>query len=499
MRGEGHSSRPARVIGYARVSSQDQALGTSLQDQQNAVKAYAKTRGLTVAHFFVEAESAVHEKFERREQMQELMRSARAGDLILCDKVDRWSRDPEFTYKSMRELREVGAVVFFVGEQLDPSTPEGDTALNFRVLFAREEHKRIRLRMVGTRLLLRDKGLYVEGLPPLGYKRRLPKGQRSKDVEKNALAIDPDGQRLVLELYRRCVGGWSISDLLSWARHQTKAPAETKSRAWDKKTINVLLRNRIYLGEIRDTRGVWIRAQHDPIVAPDLFARAQAALDSRRLAGAKPRGDSRTSKWALRDLAICARCGAKMGAAYGAGFGKAKDYIYYYRCTKKCGARYVPIGPSEDATDQAIVDRITALKDWLAKVPKEASANHPVEDFSLRRTQLAQKRERAIEAFTDGDISRDELRVTTARLDKLRTKLDAEEASAARRSSALDPAARKAFLGVVSNLRKAWAEASVAEKRELLATFTSAVRLERDKPPIFVWRSPEEMSRNLPV
>ena len=41
--------------------------------------------------------------------------------------------------------------------------------LGFRILFAREEHKRIRQCMVGTRQLLRDRGYYVEGLPPFGY------------------------------------------------------------------------------------------------------------------------------------------------------------------------------------------------------------------------------------------------------------------------------------------------------------------------------------------
>lgn len=71
-------SRPRRVIGYARVSSALQALGTSLADQQATITAYAKGRGLDVARFYVEAESAVHEKFERREQMQALMRDVRA-------------------------------------------------------------------------------------------------------------------------------------------------------------------------------------------------------------------------------------------------------------------------------------------------------------------------------------------------------------------------------------------------------------------------------------
>jgi site-specific DNA recombinase len=152
---------PRRVLGYARVSSEEQARGTSLQDQQDAIRTYAAARKLKVDRFYVEAESAVHEKIERREQIQSLLRDVRKGDLVLCDKLDRWSRDPEFTYRSVRELLAAGASFYAVGDAIDASTPEGDTALGFRILFAREEHKRIKQRMVGTRQLLRDRGYYV--------------------------------------------------------------------------------------------------------------------------------------------------------------------------------------------------------------------------------------------------------------------------------------------------------------------------------------------------
>lgn len=121
-----------RVIGYARVSSKEQALGTSLTDQQNSIKAYAKGRGLKVDRIYVEAESAVREKLEHRDQMQALVRDVREGDLVVCAKLDRWSRDPEFSHKSVREILAKGAHMFFVDEACDPSTDQGDSMLNFR-------------------------------------------------------------------------------------------------------------------------------------------------------------------------------------------------------------------------------------------------------------------------------------------------------------------------------------------------------------------------------
>src|ERR1019366_4324321 len=177
--------RIRRVLGYARVSSELQGQGSSLRDQQDMITAYARVQRLPAPRFFVESESAIHETNEHREQVRALMADVKAGDLVVCDKIDRWSRDPEFTYRSIREILAAGASFYAVGDQCDPSTSEGDTMLNFRVLFAKEEHKRIKARMVGTRKTLRDQGYYVEGLPPFGYRRAKPRGY--KGVEKNVL------------------------------------------------------------------------------------------------------------------------------------------------------------------------------------------------------------------------------------------------------------------------------------------------------------------------
>lgn len=480
-----------RVLGYARVSSQEQALGTSLQDQQNALSAYAKARGLTVHRFFVEAESAIHEKFERREQMQRLMREVRSGDLVLCDKVDRWSRDPEFTYRSMRELREVGASVFFVGDMVDPSTQEGDSALNFRVIFSREEHKRIKLRTVGTRRLLRDQGYYVEGLPPLGYRRQLPKGERG--VAKNILVIDEANARLVEDVFRRCIRGSSINDLVAFLR------SVRRDRAWDKKTVNRLLRNRTFLGEIKDSRGIWIKGKHAALIDAATFARAQDALDARRFGGRKHRDSSHTSSWLLRNIGVCAQCGAKISAAYGGGDDSGRGYIYYYRCGKSCGARYIHVKPNDEAVAAAALQRVVELRDRLGRPeePALAPAPKPANDVESKLVALEKKRERTIVAFTDGIISRERLHDELSKIDVARTKLDAIKSAELRRPKIVDPKTRLAMLRQVERLQAMWRNASVAMQRDILATLARRVKLARDKPPVVDWRTVEELEGEL--
>lgn len=70
---------------------------------------------------------------------------------------------------------------------------------------AEEEAKRIERRMVGTRKLLRDSGLYSEGLPPLGYARHAPKGTRHPD--KNALVVVPEKAAVVRRVFALAIAG----------------------------------------------------------------------------------------------------------------------------------------------------------------------------------------------------------------------------------------------------------------------------------------------------
>lgn len=471
-----------RILAYARVSSEEQAKGSSLQDQQETIRAYAASRGVAVARFYVEAESAVHEKIERREQIRALMGDVRAGDLVVCAKLDRWSRDPEFTYGSVRKILAAGASFYAVDERCDPSTSEGDTALGFRILFAREEHKRIRERMVGTRKLLRDRGLYVEGLPPWGYRRTLPKGTKGPD--KNVLAIDPDAALLVRRAFAMCIQGASISKIATALGVARDLVADA-------------LRKRVYVGEITNSRGDLIRARHEAIVDAHVFARAQAALDARRLGGPKPRGTpSQTSGWILRDVAVCGHCGARMSAQYA---GRSKRYPtytrHYYRCSHKCRpGGCVAVREVEALAEPLIVARLEELKEELGREPAPGRAPKVQPDGSNRKVKLARKRERFIEAFGEGFIDRDELRERLTKIDDETRRLDADEQAAQRPSALTDPRTRRATLREVAAIRRAWTRAQPEARREIVRHLAISAGLVVDKAPAFVWRSAEQLA-----
>lgn len=455
-------SRPRRVTGYARVSSAEQALGSSLDDQQAVLHKHAASLGLKIDRMYVEAATAVHEKIERREQMQALMGDLRAGDLVLVDKVDRWSRDPEFTYRSVRQLKEAGASVYFVGDACDPSTESGDRELDGRVMFAKWEHQRIKLRLVGTRNGLQARGYYAAGVAPFGYRRGTVRGP-----EKNVLLVHDDETAIVREMFAMCGRGKTILEI---ARH------------FDKRidSVGKLLKSRVYLGEVRHPEGHWIAGKHPAVITHAAWTKASEGLASRRYGSVGEHGEARTADWWLRDVARCT-CGGKMSAVYGA-------RVFYFGCRLKCGRPLVERVGAELAASPLVVARLGQLRDELGK-PPGVQAPKPAIDLVGRRVRLDAKRRRLVDAFADGAFDRTELRERLSALDAERSKLDAlgEEPPPA------SPASLRAALLSVATIARLWGKAPGARRRELVKVLVAAVVLEKGEPPKFTWRPVEDL------
>lgn len=467
------SARPKRVLGYARVSSRIQALGTSLVDQQNAIRAYAEARGLKVDRFYVEAESAVRDRAEHRVQMLALLDDVRPGDLVLCDKMDRWSRDAEFSYSSIRQILEKGAAFYAVGDRMDPATPEGDTAMGLRILVAREEHKRIKERMVGTRAALRAQGYFADGLVPYGYKRSAPKGTRG--IEKNILVVDPPAAELVRRMFRMCIDGMSLAQISARLKYREHT------------AIAKIIRNRHYLGEVRLHGGDWIPGKHVAIVDAATFAKAAEALSGRKNGSEFRQQPARTDTWVLRDVARCASCGGRMSAAYG----HTRDY---YVCARRCTktGHHVRVDVVEAAAEPLVLARLGELRHRIARGPDPRPT--PGADVADEIAKLEARRMRVLHVYEDGAISREQMRERIAAIDLQRAKLDAENASSTRRPALADTATRRTLLAQLTTLERAWVKAKPQLRRRMLNVLAVEVRIRRDEPPAPVWRSEEELA-----
>lgn len=472
-----------RVLAYARVSSDRQGeRGTSLDEQRERFAAYCAATGLPEPVVYPEIVSASYEKIEKRVALAKLLRDAQPGDLVLALYVDRWSRDLPYGVQTVRDLVRRGVGWRSVGENIDASTREGDSLLGVMAWAADQWLQRHRDRIASGKRRFRDAGCHVQGRPPLGYRRE----------NRRLVIAEPDAEQ-VREAYRRCVAGESVR-LISEALRR-RAPERHR---WNWSNVHVILRDRVYLGEIRRSDGERIAA-HEPLIDLVTWSRAQAALSARsKLGRQSDTGGPLTSFWLLRGLAKCARCGRAMTASFGAKKPRGIRCVYY-ACNgsrvrpRTCEARGGCRVEATDAEVGALVrERLRALRSLLMQPPEPPLA--PLgRDYAAERDRLAGRRSRLLDLVESGTAPPD----IRERLDRIAAEVaavdvaEAEELQA--RGREVTPAERAALLGHVDMAEMAWDAMTPVERRELVKLLAARVELERGQPPRVTWHTEAEL------
>jgi len=217
-----------------------------------------------------------------RPALRRLLADIEAGkiDIVVVYKIDRLTRSlPDFA-KLVEVFDRNGVSFVSVTQQFNTTTSMGRLTLNILLSFAQFEREvtgeRIRDKIAASKA----KGMWMGGMPPLGY-----------DVVERKLVINEREAALVRDIFRRYAEHGSAAQLVrelaveghttkSWVtqggRHRTGRPI-------DQQYIFALLRNRIYLGELSNN-GQRFRGQHEPIVPQDLWDAAHAFIERRKQA-----------------------------------------------------------------------------------------------------------------------------------------------------------------------------------------------------------------------
>lgn len=447
---------PTRVFGYARVSSAEQGRkGSSLAAQEAEIRGFCRLRHYPEPTVYVEIESGSGDATERRVEQARLLAGLQPGDLVVVAKQDRWSRDVLHYLHTTTEIAKRGARFHALAEGFDAATPEGRFAATLMAAVAEQERARILERTVGMRFALRERGLWVMGLPPLGFR-----------VEEKRLVVDETTAPFVRRLYELLATGSSL----------TVARIELEREfGWtrDRQVLHRMVRNRHALGESRFSGG-WQRT-HDPLITEALWKRAQNGLDARRLVGRFPGKEARTAFWVLRGIARCARCGSKCGAAYSRNV-EAPDG--YYACCRRCGARYSRVSVVDERAAVVTLARLRHVRQELAKPLPVRDDVARVGRLEGRKSKLAGKRKRLIDMHADGAIDKAELATRLADVDAELRAVDVELADVEAHRRAMGAGVRAEMLADLGVLERAWSLASPAQRREVISLLSDRIELE---------------------
>ncbi|MFV0369509.1 MAG: recombinase family protein [Hyphomicrobiaceae bacterium] len=216
-----------------------------------------------------------------RPALQRLLADIAAGriDTIVVYKVDRLTRSLSDFAKIVDAFDTNGVSFVSVTQQFNTTTSMGRLTLNMLLSFAQFEREvtgeRIRDKIAASK----QKGIWMGGLPPLGY-----------DVLDRKLIVNAIEAGTVRHIYCRYAALKSVNALkleLDGSGVVSKARRDRNGNATGAKPIAIgalyhILQNRLYRGEIVH-KGKPYPGQHDAIIDEELWSEVQAILSENRV------------------------------------------------------------------------------------------------------------------------------------------------------------------------------------------------------------------------
>ena len=255
---------------------------------------------------------------------------ARKVDLVVVYKVDRLTRSLADFAKIVEVFDANGVSFVSVTQQFNTASSMGRLTLNMLLSFAQFEREvtgeRIRDKIAASK----RKGMWMGGVPPLGY-----------DIQDRQLVINEDEARTVRYIFETYVQLGAVRPLheqIDAERITTKRHTSAKGNSYGGRPISRghlyrLLQNRLYRGEIVH-KGQTYPGQHEPIIDHDLWDQVQAQLEQNRV---EHRAQQTTIQTSLLAGLVTDQAGDRLVPTYASKNGNR--YRYYISQTLTTGTR----------------------------------------------------------------------------------------------------------------------------------------------------------------
>jgi site-specific DNA recombinase len=280
------------AVGIARQSRGDDA-SQSVESQTGRIRAHCERQGWTLSQVHEERDVSGGRALAKRPGLLAAVEAVEAGkaSVIVVAYFDRLVRSMSVQLEVVERVEAAGGRIVAVDfGDVSHATATGELTSGFLGQVAQYHRSATRERVAAAHEALIAQGKWCGG-------RTVPFGYR-KD-EDGKLEVVPAAAKLVRETFKMRKRGDSLEMIREHLRAETGAP-------W--KSLNMvqrILRNRVYLGELRHGKLVNERA-HDAIVDASLFRRVQ----EHRI----PRGKRPSSDRLLARLGVlkCAECRGRL-------------------------------------------------------------------------------------------------------------------------------------------------------------------------------------------
>lgn len=477
---QAETSKGLRTALYARVSTEEQREGQTIESQIDELKRFADQKGWRTTGVY--KDDGWSGGLIARPELDRLRDDASEGlfDVVLINDVDRLARDVAHLGVIKRDLLRHGVEVVFKKLPTENS-PTHNLMVNILGSFAEFERELIADRTRrGRRYKVEVRKQFLGTLAPYGYKY-VPKNHVAG--KEGYLAFVPEEAAIVRQMYHWVdQEGLSARQVVARLNEREIRPRKGGAQ-WAKSTVCRILRSEVYAGvwyynkfegcepanpvktqryrkSAKTSTRLRPRTEWLPVIFPghlriiehDLWRRVQGQLD-RNIAFS-----TRNSKhsYFLRGMVICGGCGARFVGEPGHG-------KFYYRCHRRCKKCPTIKADHLDSTVWNALKEVVLNPDLIAgqveKIQKEMAAGArgmPEESRELQKAlkHLDKEEVRLLEAYRMSIISPHQLSRELEALKIRRETLENQKAFAAEhndvRSSLLIHRSIKDFCGMVA-------------------------------------------------
>ena len=367
------------AFAYARVSSREQEReGYSIPAQRKLLSGYARVRGFSTKHEFIDIESAKNPGRKEFTKMLRLLEADETCRVVMVEKTDRLYRNraDALAFEALIKKRGVEIHLVKEGRVISKESRSQDKFMHdIHVAVAKHYVENLKEEVKKGMREKAEQGIYP-GRSPIGYRN---------NSATRAIDVDPERApmvRSIFELY--ATGEHSLITL-------RKAVLNELGLRLARSYFETILKNRFYLGYFV-WQGVEYKGTHEPLISTQLFDQVQDVFAGRN----KPK--HRKHAFAFAGLLKCAHDGCTVTAE------RQKGKYVYYRCSHGRGKCSLPYMREQDVSDRMG----DVLKDIC--VPEEVT-DTIVASLDSDRARADSERQKRMEA-------------TKQRLAVLRTRMD---------------------------------------------------------------------------
>ncbi|MGL5712144.1 MAG: recombinase family protein [Paraclostridium sp.] len=214
-----------RAVGYCRISTLMQVDNTSLKDQEDKIRMYAKLHDIVIDKIFID--KAVSGKSTDRPEYDKMINYIKENniDMIMVYKNDRLHRSLYNLLAMIYEMQKYNVALVSITEHFDTSTPQGMLFLQMLGSFAEFERAVINERTRNGRIARLNENKWVGGKPSLGYKVN----------KQGKFEVDEEEAKIVKDIFKLRSKGLSLAKI--GAKY-----------GFSKQKVNYILKNKNYIG-----------------------------------------------------------------------------------------------------------------------------------------------------------------------------------------------------------------------------------------------------------